>query len=188
MPPKIKTTAALSGFLICAASTAAFANCDNGSLNGQYAFKAQGATVGIIDSAGALHAFASPQLINAVGTFTFDGNGAFTRTDFPMGNGLPQITPTTSVTDEGFRTGQTGTYSVDTDCTATITANIPGGTVLVFAAAIVDYGRSVFAVIKAEQVPGLPPAIVPAGTTCSSGCALGANVSVEMTQNTSRRR
>ena len=65
----------LSGVLLAAAATNAFADCDNSSLNGTYAFRAQGATTGVIDASGILHPFASPQLLNSVGQISFDGNG-----------------------------------------------------------------------------------------------------------------
>ena len=107
-----KAIIAFSGLLICSAEAHADRSCDNSSLQGQYAFRAQGATVGVLNSSGVLHPFASPQLLNAVGQFMFDGEGSFTRVDFPMGNGVPQTAGAT-LNDEGFRTGQSGTYSVE---------------------------------------------------------------------------
>jgi hypothetical protein len=183
-----KAIIALAGLLVGASGANAKANCDNNSLQGEYAFKAQGANVGVLDSSGALHPFASPQLLNAVGQFMFDGNGSFTRVDFAIGNGTPQVNASTPLTDNGFRTGQTGSYSVADDCTGTMVVNIPGGTVLDLALALVDGGQAVFAVISHESVPGLPPSVVPAGASCSSGCEIGANVSVELTRGSSRRR
>jgi hypothetical protein len=182
-----KAMTAITGLVICSAEAHADRTCDNSSLQGQYVFRAAGATVGVLDTSGALHPFTSPQLINAVGEFTFDGNGSFTRLDFPMGNGTPQ-TAGAPLNDEGFRTGQTGTYSVDEECTGSMVANIPGGTILEFEFVVGDFGQHVFAVVSHEHVPGLPPAVVPTGTSCTSGCDLGVNVSVELTQNLARRR
>ena len=44
-----KVIVALSGLLICSAEAHADRSCDNSSLQGQYAFRAQGATVGVLD-------------------------------------------------------------------------------------------------------------------------------------------
>ena len=64
--------------------------------------------------------------------------------------------------------------------------NIPGGTTLGLEFVVGDFGQHVFAVISNEHVPGV--AVVPPGATCTGGCDLGVNVSVEMTQNLVRRR
>jgi hypothetical protein len=188
MISSFKTIIALAGLLVGASGSNAKANCDNNSLQGEYAFKAQGAILGVVDSSGVLQPFASPQQLNAVGQFMFDGNGSFTRVDFAVSNGTPQINASTPLTDDGFRTGQTGTYRVADDCTGTMVVNIPGGTVLDLALALVDQGQAAFAVISHESVPGLPPSIVPAGTSCTSGCDVGPSVSVELTRGLSRRR
>ena len=157
-----KATIVMASMLTGAVS--AQANCDNGSLQGQYAFKVQGANVGVFDSAGTLHPFASPLLVNGVGQFTFDGNGSLTKVDYNVGNGTPSITPAIPLTEDGFRTGQTGSYSVDEDCTGNLLFNVPGGRVVQIAFALVDYGQGVLGVVKAEHAPSLPAAIVPAGT------------------------
>jgi hypothetical protein len=181
-----KATIVMASMLTGAVS--AQANCDNGSLQGQYAFKVQGANVGVFDSAGTLHPFASPLLVNGVGQFTFDGNGSLTKVDYNVGNGTPSITPAIPLTEDGFRTGQTGSYSVDEDCTGNLLFNVPGGRVVQIAFALVDYGQGVLGVVKAEHAPSLPAAIVPAGTSCDSGCDLGDNILIELTKNSYRRR
>jgi hypothetical protein len=179
----------VSGVLLGLAGSGAFA-CDNSSLNGSYAFKSQGAAVGVLDSAGVLHPFASPQLINAVGEFTFNGDGTFTRVDYAMSNGVPSpgVSP---ITEGGFFGGRAGTYSVAEDCTGMLMVNLPGGVTLVHAFALVDYGRAAYSVLQREHLPGLPAAVVPAGANCDSGCDLGINVAtdwVQNVQNTNRRR
>lgn len=176
----------VSGILLGLAGSNALA-CDNSSLNGSYAFKSQGAAVGVLDSAGVVHPFASPQLINAVGEFTFDGNGSLTRTDYVMSNGVPNV-GVSPITDGGFFGGRTGTYSVAEDCTGMLTVDVPGGTTLLYAFALIDYGRAAYGVLKAEHLPTLPAAAVPAGTSCSSGCDVGVNVATDWVQNTTHRR
>ena len=44
-----KAIIAVSGLLICSAEAHADRSCDNSPPQGQYAFRAQGATVGILD-------------------------------------------------------------------------------------------------------------------------------------------
>ena len=174
------------GVLLGLAGSNAFA-CDDGSLNGSYAFKSQGASVGVLDSAGVLHPFASPQLINAVGEFTFDGNGSLTRVDYVMSNGVPNV-GVSPITDGGFFGGRTGTFSIAEDCTGMMTVNVPGGTRLFYAFALIDYGRAAYGVLNGQHLPALPAAAVPAGASCSSGCDVGVNVATDWVQNTNRRR
>jgi hypothetical protein len=176
----------VSSILLGLTGSSAFA-CDNSSLNGSYAFKSQGAAVGLLDSDGIVHPFASPQLINAVGEFTFDGYGALTRVDFAMSNGIPAV-GVSPITDGGFFGGRTGTYSIAEDCTGMMTVSVPGGTTLYYAFALIDYGRAANGVLKAEHLPTFPAALVPAGTSCTSGCDLGVNVATDWVQNTTHRR
>jgi hypothetical protein len=182
---KIVTLGCIASIL-CAGT--GHANCDNSSLQGQYAFKVQGANVGVFDSMGTLHPFASPLLVNAVGHFSFDGNGSLSRIDYNVSNGTPTITAATPLTEDGFRTGQTGSYSIGDDCTGNLVLNVPGGRVIQIAIALVDYGQGVLGVVKAEHAPSLPAALLPADTACDSGCDLGDNILVEMTRNVLRRR
>jgi hypothetical protein len=185
-------------------------SCDQSSLRGQYAFTLQGMTLGVLDpptdlnatprQPGVLHPFASPLPVTAVGQFTFDGHGSFTRVDFNMSNGTPTIFSTTPLTGDDFRTGQTGTYALDThdadaDCTGNMVLHVPTGIpnverVITIAIAVVGYGQRVFGVVTSEHAPSLP--IAPAGTSCpappGTGCYLGDNILLELTQNASRPR
>jgi hypothetical protein len=56
--------------------------CSNGTLNGTYSFRVHGELLGIFDTSGKAHFFASPQLIDGVAVQTFNGNGSFTRKDY----------------------------------------------------------------------------------------------------------
>jgi hypothetical protein len=181
-----KAIIVVGGFMIGFTEAHANSACDINSLEGQYAFKAQGETVGVFDTSGTLHPLASPQLISSIGQFTFDGQGGFTRIDFAVNNGVPAASP--MLTEDGFRTGQTGSYTVASDCTGIITLEVPGGTEIVFAVALVDYGQSVYGVVKSEHIPGLPPAVVPTGAACDAGCNIGVNLAIDLTKNSSRRR
>ncbi|MBV9252511.1 MAG: hypothetical protein JO227_25125, partial [Acetobacteraceae bacterium] len=164
-----KTLIALAAMLAAGSARADDGTCSNSSLQGQYAFKAQGANVGVLDATGALHPFASPWLVNGAGYFTFDGNGSLTKVDY-MGNGTPSINPAIPLTDDGFRTGQTGTYAVDEDCTGNLVFDVPGGREIHVAFSVISFGQGVFGVVKSEHAPTLPAAILPAGIMCDSGC------------------
>jgi len=184
-----KRTIVLSGLLIATAGGSALANCSTDTLSGQYATKSLGSVVGVFDSAGTLHPLATPQLVSGVGQVDFDGSGSFTRIDVAVSSGNVVGAPT-PLTDTGFRTGQSGTYSVDADCTGVVSLTVPGGTQIDFAIVVADNGRIVTAVVNKEHVPALPPAIVPAGTSCDAGvgCSVGVNVLVDFTQVFPRRR
>jgi hypothetical protein len=198
MVKSLKATIALCGILVGAGGAQATPACDQSSLRGQYAFTLQGMTLGVLDpptdlmagQPGVLHPFASPLPVTAVGQFTFDGHGSFTRVDFNMSNGTPTIFSTTPLTTYGFRTGQTGSYEVYPDCTGNIVLDVPVGREIHIAIAVVGYGQRVFGVVASEHAPSLPPAIVPSGTSCAAGtgCELGDNILLKLTQNAPRPR
>ena len=175
--------------LIGASTAPALADCSNGSLSGEYASRTQGSVIGVFDSSGALHPLATPQIITGIGQNTFDGNGSFVRSDVTVNNGVVLGSPT-PLTDTGFRTGQSGTYQIDGDCTGKISLTQPGGTEIDFAVVVSDSGRMVTGTVVKEHVPALPPAIVPAGTSCDAGtgCSIGVNLLIDFTQVSSRRR
>jgi hypothetical protein len=79
--------------------------CTNATLKGDYAFSVTNFTLPSV----------------GVGIKTFDGKGQFTQEDY-IGDSLR----TTGAT--GFRMGETGTYTVNPDCTgsAEIHLNVPG--------------------------------------------------------------
>ena len=47
-----------------------------------------------------------------------------------MNNGIPQPTLGAALSDSGFFSGRTGSYSIEADCTGTDVVNVPGGVVL----------------------------------------------------------
>ena len=73
--------------------------CSNATLKGAYAFSV-------------LTVVAAPGVPNVVVVLgKFDGKGGYTQIDY-LGDGLNMTPPLTA-----FRTGQTGSYSVNPDCT-----------------------------------------------------------------------
>jgi hypothetical protein len=162
-----------------------YAGCDNSSLNGVYPFTASGYTVGIYDSSGTLQYLDPPQPLSSVGQYTFDGQGSFTRVDYNVGNGVPVNNSSTPVNDAGFRTGQTGTYTIADDCTGSISLNA-NGAMIELQVVVIDYGLSARAIVASEHVPGF--ANPPAGTSCTGGCNEGVNILVDLKKDVYRQR
>src|SRR3984957_18513589 len=174
----------LAGAVLLAGTAPVYANCDNGSLSGVYAFTTSGFTVGIYDSANVLHPLTPPQPLSSVGQYTFDGQGNFTRVDFNVGDGVPVNNASTPVNESGFRTGQTGTYSIGEDCTGQIALNA-NGAMINLQVVVGDFGASARAIVASEHVPGFPNP--PQGTSCSSGCDEGVNILVDLKKDVARR-
>ena len=112
--------------------------CSNATLKGDYAFT-------VTDFS--LQSF-------VVGLAQFDGNGKFTQVDYPASG----LTNTPPVTD--FRTGETGTYSVQEDCTGmgeldfNVGGKGAGHGVHYLAFVISNGGRSIRAVSAGFSPPG----------------------------------
>ncbi len=121
--------------------------------------------------------FAGPLLADGVAMTHFDGNKGLKQVDFVMRNGASAATPTTPTTSDGFRSGETGDYSVNFDCTGTFKIVFPDTTEIDG-----DFGRTIRAVVTRQHVPQLPPAIIPAGVACdaaTNGCDLGVQIRSE---------
>ena len=119
---KTLTIAAVSALALGIAPTAKAADkgCSNTSIKGTFAFKATGS---VIDPTGVV-------LLDVVFALTFDGNGALTGTGLQSHNGnILQVT-------------QTGTYTVNPDCTGTYTILVsPIGITAHFFFVIADSGN-----------------------------------------------
>jgi hypothetical protein len=117
--------------------------CSNATLKGDYAFSVFNGAPG-------------PQAPWVVGLGTFDGKtakdgtGGFTQIDYP-GDGLLMTPPLTA-----FRTGETGTYMVNRNCTGFMTIDLGGGVEIVNAIVISNGGRSIDAVVAGFTVGGTP--------------------------------
>ena len=115
--------------------------CSNATLKGAYAFS-------VLNVAGAT----GPSVV--VGLGMFDGTGGFTQIDYP-GDGLSRTPPLTQ-----FRTGQTGTYTVNPDCTGFQEINLGGGVGVVENAFVISNGgRSIRAVIAGFTLGGTPVSV-----------------------------
>jgi len=88
--------------------------CSTATLKGPFEFIGHGNILGLIGADGKLHPYAAASILDDVALVTFDGMGHFARTDFGMIGGLPKGGQTT------FNPNQSGTYSVNADCTGTM--------------------------------------------------------------------
>ena len=118
--------------------------CSNATLKGEYAFGVTAYTPpGLPDG--------PPQVV--AGIKSFDGKGKFTQRDY-RGDSLR----TTGQTD--FSTGETGTYTVNSDCTGSmvINQNVPGTPpphgVIQIMFVISDGGRHIHEVVSEFTPPG----------------------------------
>ena len=152
-------------------------SCSNASLSGVYPFTASGFSMGIYDAAGTVHYFSPPQPFSSIGQYTFDGQGTFTRVDFPVANGVP-------ISSGGFRTGVSGSYSIAEDCTGQIA--LSGGSLITLQVVVVDFGLSARAIVASEHVPSFVNP--PEGTSCASGCDESVNILIDLKKDVRGRR
>jgi hypothetical protein len=155
--------------------------CSNATLHGDYAFTLHGESLGILvpQTTGApkLVPFASPLPADGVAITHFDGYGNLTQVDFVMRGGTPApgADPPTA---NGFRTGETGTYSVQPDCTGTFKIKFPDSTEIDVVFVLANHGSEIRTLVTRQHVPALPPMIIPPGATCAAptGCDLGVQI------------
>lgn len=109
--------------------------CSNATLKGAYAFS----VLNIATPAG-------PGVV--VGLGSFDGRGGFTQVDYP-GDGLRTMGLTQ------FRTGETGSYTVNPDCTGFQEINLGAEVGVVESAFVISNGgRAIDAVVAEFTVGG----------------------------------
>jgi hypothetical protein len=144
--------------------------CSNATLKGPYSISTHGEAIGFFVGT-TLTRFPFATLVDAVQITTFDGTGNLTAIDFIVRNGVPVVGATTM--PNGFRTGETGTYSVAPDCTGTIVLNTPDGAVITLKFVLANNGhevRAVFASQHVAQIPNNPDCAPP------TGCNLAVNI------------
>jgi hypothetical protein len=132
---------ALSGM---AWATADDHGCSNATLRGAYGFRVVGQGPGTSVTA-------------VVGIKHFDGAGNLTQVDFAVTDGLPKPNEVDATTGAfQFRTGQTGTYTVNPDCTGSmeihlVPPGVPGGVIKIMFV-LSNHGRAIHEVV-AELIP-----------------------------------
>lgn len=124
--------------------------CSLATLKGDYAlrisgqvFNSQGAVVNQRDGIAMAH---------------YDGAGGFTQVDFVFGNGVLTPGPTDPTT--GFHINETGTYTVNSDCTGTATVNFPSpglglsGAVIRVMFVLSNHGLTIHQIVSSLTPPG----------------------------------
>jgi hypothetical protein len=126
-----------------------WAQCSNSNLNGTYAFTVHGQAITV----GANGGFTSTALIDGVGQVTFDGNGTFTQHDYVVENSA--LVPG-STDEDGFHNGETGSYTVSSDCTGNAVLTLAPGNTRSLELVLADNGRTVQMIVSSSTVNGAP--------------------------------
>lgn len=146
---KATLPAAIAVLAVAGAAWADDNGCTNSTLRGTYAFAVSG------------------QILNADGTTTrtgvalttFDGSGNLTQTDY-VTSLTPGHTPPGGIdTAPVWRTGETGSYSVNPDCTGNVEFDFPphpGGAVIKGMFVLGDQARTMHIVVSSLTPPGAP--------------------------------
>jgi len=135
--------------LSLAAQHAAHASCSDGTIQGDYAFTVHGQALSADGST-------SVALIDGVGTITFDGAGNLEQQDYIIKNGTQSPGGLGPPNPSGFHTGETGTYTVNADCTGSANIVLSPGNERSLAFVISRSGRSIHAVVTSAVVNGSP--------------------------------
>ena len=126
--------------------------CSSETVKGDYAFRVSG------------EIFAGTSLIyrDGIALTNFDGSHLLTQVDYVLANGVPVAGPTDA---NGFHTDETGTYSVNENCTGQAEINFPtppGGTsgaVLKLYFVISDEGRQLNTIVTSITPPNTTTAV-----------------------------
>ena len=123
--------------------------CSNATLKGDYAFTISGEI---------LHGDGTIDYRSGVAMRNFDGNGNITFIDF-VASLRPGFVPPGGINlNPAFRTGLTGTYQVNSDCTGTAEEDFPpppgvnSGQVIKLMFVLSDHGREIHEIV-ASLVP-----------------------------------
>jgi len=141
--------ATVTALALLGASHVQAGTCSNRSLRGNYGFTITGQ----------LGQAPGPLIpLEGLALTHFDGKGGLSQADFFVFNGVPL--------DPNFVEGETGTYTVNADCTGTATIHFPNGQQLDLKLVVVKGGSEVHIVVSALTAPDGTPLFV---TTRSHG-------------------
>jgi len=144
--------------------------CSNATLEGDYGFT-------ILGDQPKPDGTTSP--VKGIAIVHFDGAGNLTQKDFVMNSGVPTPGHGDSQTGFHFQTGETGTYTVNADCTgsAEIDLNVPvpsGSTgVIKLMLVVTNGGRAIHTVVAEITPPGATKPIL--DTTRSDAWKIGSD-------------
>jgi hypothetical protein len=132
-------------------STTSWAQCTNSNLNGTYAFTVHGQSITVAADGSS---FTSTGLIDGVGQINFDGNGNLTQTDYIVKNST--LVPGGPPDADGFHNGESGTYTVNSDCTGNAHIILGTGNERFLQLVLADNGRTAHAIVSSSIVNGAP--------------------------------
>jgi len=168
--PLIMLSATALALLSLSSAAQADGRCSQETLKGAYAFTGHGEILGLIGDDNKLHLFASPATLDDVALITFDGRGKFSRTDYGTIGGLPKGGQTT------FNPHQNGTYTVNSDCTGTMSVvytdggPVPAGVETDLQMVIAADGALIESVVSKAIAAG---GSTPDNVTCPPNCEQG---------------
>ncbi len=138
-------TAALAMAVPLSALAMGGKGCSDGSLKGEYAFTVTGQI---------FHPDGTVDTRAGVATASFDGAGNLTQDDFVMSSSLGGPVPSPDTDSlSGFHTNETGTYTVNPDCTGNATIDFPSGIVIKLMFVVYDAGARVQTVVSSITLP-----------------------------------
>jgi hypothetical protein len=141
-----KLVVTASFFVVVVAGQAQAEVCGNQTLHGSYAFRVSG------------EVFTPGGVVNRDGVAIthFDGNGNLTQVDWVVANGVPVPGPPNRY---GFHDMETGSYTVNPDCTGNAQINFPvppngtSGAVIDLMFVIGDSGRTIHTIVSSLTPP-----------------------------------
>ena len=148
--------------------------CAAGTLKGSYGTSVHAQSLGILTGTApnvAFHPYSAPTLIDVVALATFSGNGQGSQEDFAMFNG--QVRPGSP--PDSFVSGETLTYSLNSDCTGVLNVTFPNGNTITQQIVVVHNGDEVFGVTSAQHLTS--GASAQDGTSCMTGCDIAIQAS-----------
>lgn len=141
-----KLVVTASFFVVVVAAQAQAEVCGNQTLHGSYAFRVSG------------EVFTPGGVVNRDGVAMthFDGNGNLTQVDWVVANGVPVPGPRNQY---GLHDMETGTYTVNPDCTGNAQINFPippngtSGAIIELTFVIGDSGRTIHTIVSSLTPP-----------------------------------
>jgi hypothetical protein len=126
------------------------ADCSDSTIRGDYTFTVHGQSLSADGTT-------STGLIDGVGVISFDGAGNADQEDFVVKSGtqVPPANPSAPNASD-FHTGETGTYSVNSDCTGSAVITLGPGNTRSLAFVIAQSGLAIHAIVSATTVGGSP--------------------------------
>jgi hypothetical protein len=137
--------------------------CSDATLNGEYAFTVSG-QIFLPNGTSILR--------NGVALTHFDGAGHLSQVDSVLSSPNAPVVPGAPINSEGFHDDETGTYTVNGDCTGTFNVIFPpnvssSGTVpgakLTVLFVLSNNGRDIYTIVTSITPPGAPgpvPALI----------------------------